>query len=193
MPLVALDESTGEKIISLDFESANEIRAKFKSLTCPFCKERLIPRGRLDYVLHFVHPKSCTSQMEHHPESPEHLFGKRKLYELLKKELQEYTDVHPTLEYPIPEAGERGRIADVAAVFPTGYVLVYECQLASISVAELAQRTEDYVNAGVDVVWFLGKNADTPTNRDWCIRELGVCNSFVASYREVKENFNNTD
>lgn len=117
----------------------------------------------------------CPTKLGHHPESPEHLRGKAHLAQLLKDALVGYSSAPVFLEYPLPEAGQHGRIADVAVVFPSGYVLVYECQLASISVEEISQRTTDYANAGVEVVWFLGGKASTPTIQDWCIDQFGVC------------------
>ena len=51
------------------------------------------------------------------------------------------------------------RIADVCFVFPDGYKVVAEAQLASISVEDLRKRTDDYHRAGADVWWFVGKHA----------------------------------
>jgi competence protein CoiA len=178
MPLVAIHPATQTRIESLDFSSGLEIRSKYpvKELRCPFCDGEVYPRDRQGFVLHFAHNKGgCSTQLGHHPESREHLRGKAYLAQLLKLALSGYSSAPVFLEYPLPEAGQHGRIADVAAVFPSGYILAYECQLASISVEEIQQRTIDYANAGVDVVWWLGGRANTPIIRDWCIQEFGFC------------------
>ncbi len=75
----------------------------------------------------------------------------------LKAELPEYSLAQIEYEFPIPEVR---RIADVVAKFPNGWIVAHECQLASITVEELEKRTEDYLYAGVDVIWWLGKAAD---------------------------------
>jgi Competence protein len=113
--------------------------------------------------------------MGYHPESLEHFAGKLALAEYLKAELSEQSDVEVIIEYPIPEAGEHGRIADVAAVFPSGWVLVYECQLAAITPELLEQRTKDYASVGADVLWFLGGKANSIPNITWCEEYFGNC------------------
>ena len=65
------------------------------------------------------------------------------------------------------------RIADVAVLFPNGWRVAHECQLAAITTQELTQRTEDYLHAGVDVIWWLGKSAATPANIAWCLEQRG--------------------
>lgn len=163
MGLIALAQ--GERVESLDFPSGHEIRLKYKpdDLTCPFCGGQVFPRDRQGFILHFVHRTDCTSSLGYHPESPEHLQGKMLLRNYLKHQLKRFSDVSVYLEYPIPNAGDHGRIADVAAVFPFGWILVYECQISPITHDEIKKRTEDYRNAGADVIWFLGDRASTPS------------------------------
>jgi len=85
----------------------------------------------------------------------------------------------------VPEAG---RIADVLITYPNRWKTVYEIQLASITWDELSARTKDYEQAGIDVVWFLGKNADTSYNRTWHYNHFGGVNSisFRAGHNEYE-------
>lgn len=189
MPLRALHLPTKNVILASDFSFAYEIRRLYKKedLICPFCEERMIPVKRGNSIIYFRHYRICKSKLEHdHDESPEHLLGKKMLAQYLKEELNEVSDVEIIIEYPIREAGENGRIADVAAVFPTGYVIVYECQLANITPEMLEKRTKDYEEAGVEVTWFLGGKADNQTNRNWCLEYFGNC-YYIKFQREFSE------
>lgn len=176
MPLVAIHPPTQSRIESLDFSSGLDIRSKYpaKELRCQFCGGEVYPRDRQEFVLHFAHKGGCSTKLGYHPESREHLQGKAYLAQLLKNSLSGYSSAPVFLEYPLPEAGQHGRIADVAVVFPSGYVLAYECQLANICVEEISQRTTDYAKAGAEVVWWIGGRANTPSIRDWCIQEFRV-------------------
>ncbi|GFZ93336.1 competence protein CoiA family protein [Okeania sp. KiyG1] len=59
------------------------------------------------------------------------------------------------------------RIIDVAIVMAYGDIFAHEIQLASITPEQLEARSEDYRNIGIDVVWWLGKSANTQANREW--------------------------
>lgn len=177
MPLRALYLPTNEDILASDFTSSLEIKKQYQKegIVCPFCKTQMTPTKRKNSILYFRHNQKCSNQMEYHPESYQHLLGKTILAKHLKNELAGISDVEVIVEYPIREAGEHGRIADVAAIFPTGFIIVYECQLASITTEMLEKRTKDYEKAGVDVTWFLGGKADNDNNRDWCVEYFGDC------------------
>jgi competence CoiA-like predicted nuclease len=183
MPLTANCEDN-KRICALDFKDAHEIRAKYNqdTLTCPFCNIFVHPRQREGYLTHFVHKSLCSTKLAYHPESPEHLLGKEVLFKHLKEQVKEY-DVEVQIEYPIPEAGENGRIADVAAIYKTGYVLIYECQLSAITTDKLEQRTIDYEKEGCEVVWWFGKSADTEANRNWARSRYSVSYQLLFSER----------
>gem|GEM_PF-2511317 len=100
------------------------------------------------------------------------LAGEAHLAGLLREQYIEYTDAQIAYEVPIPEVK---RVADILIVFPLGWRIAHEVQLAAISLAELRERTEEYERAGIDVVWWLGKAADTQSNRLWCIQTFGHC------------------
>lgn len=66
------------------------------------------------------------------------------------------------------------RIADVLVVHSNKDGEVHEAQLARISPQELEERTLAYRSANiVDVVWWLGGDADNEVNREWCQQYLG--------------------
>ena len=120
---------------------------------------------------HFAHKAACTSPYQAHPESPEHRAGKYFIAERVREQLApDYPNVAIDFEVPVPEAN---RVADVMVTFPNGWRIAHECQLASITAEQLGRRTEDYLRAGVDTVWWLGKSANTPANRNWCVEYLG--------------------
>lgn len=181
MGLIAIAEE--KRISSLSFTSGHEIRCKYPlgSLTCPWCGGVVFPRDRMDFLLHFVHKTECTATIEHHPESLEHLLGKEFLAKRLSSELQQtplIKDCSIEIEYPVFSAGKHGRVADVAAIYPSGYLLIYECQLSPITTNELEQRTHDYKTAGGDTVWFFGLESATSQVTDWAIAHQGFVDVF---------------
>ena len=173
--LVALEKSTHRRIETLSFNSGFDIRRAFDKdgLICPLCYEIVFPRDRENYILHFAHKSSCSSHFECHPESIEHILGKKIIKETLSKQLCLF-DIEILLEFPIPEAGKNGRIADVVAIFPSGFMMIYECQLSYINTEEVHKRTQDYESIGSEVTWLFGKNADIEANRNWCYEHFGL-------------------
>ncbi|WP_409013227.1 competence protein CoiA family protein [Chryseobacterium sp. JUb7] len=69
-------------------------------------------------------------------------------------------------EFVVPEIN---RIIDIAMVFPSGWVVAHELQLAGITTEHLEKRTNDYRELGIDTFWWFGKSADTKANRQWAI------------------------
>lgn len=170
MPLVALD-SDGRRIDIT--QVANPREALVAGLTCPLCGGEMIVVAGLVRMPHFRHKTECTSDYARHPESFEHLRTKALVAEMMGTWFGEFSTARPQLEMPIEEAR---RIADVLFVFPNGWRVACEVQLASITNEQLQQRTDDYLRAGVDVCWFLGKAADSITNRRWVMEQQGfVC------------------
>jgi competence CoiA-like predicted nuclease len=168
--LVAIEKSSGNRVSSMEYKTGHSIRTKFSfgELICPFCEDVVFARERKGFVMHFVHRCPCTSTIDHHPESPEHEHGKWKLVEFLEQEIKDSPSKSTIqIEYPLPQCGSNGRIADVALVYDNGNLLICECQLSKITTDELERRTLDYQKIGADVLWFLGGEADTPNNRTW--------------------------
>ena len=114
-------------------------------------------------------------------ESWEHLEGKA----FVANQLQPL--VGPTVsvafEYMVSLPSGRRRIADVALIYPSGFVEVHEIQLASISVDEIEQRTDDYASAGIPAQWWIGKsNTDSHDIRDFLRHQQG--GFFVLQFDE---------
>ncbi|MEQ9671190.1 competence protein CoiA family protein [Coleofasciculus sp. G2-EDA-02] len=70
------------------------------------------------------------------------------------------------------ETGKK-RIIDVASFLPDGSMEAHEVQLCAITPEELEERTVDYENASISVVWWFGKSANTQSNRDWYYHRFG--------------------
>jgi hypothetical protein len=102
-------------------------------------------------------------------ESWEHLEGKA----FVANQLQPLVGPSVTVafEHLVGLPNGRRRIADVALIYPSGFVEVHEIQLASITVDEIEQRTDDYASAGIPAQWWIGKsNTDSHLIRD-CLRQ----------------------
>jgi competence CoiA-like predicted nuclease len=183
--LVAIQKSSGERVISVDYETGHIIRTKFSlgELICPFCDGVVFARERKGLVIHFVHRHPCTSSIDHHPESPEHEQGKWKLVEFLEHEIKDNSSESTIqIEYPLRQCGANGQVADVALVYANGNLLICECQLSKITTDELERRTLDYQNIGADVLWFLGGEADTSNNRAWLRSAFGSVGKLNFTY-----------
>lgn len=184
MPYIGLNKETNKRVNIL---RVSDPRAEFVKgqIICPYCSEEMAIRGSKYHKpqIHFMHlSDQCKSGYESHPESPEHLFFKEYLAENLSKEFEDYQTANVELEYPISNLK---RIIDVAFTFPNGWVVAHEVQLSAISVEELAARTKDYQNEGIDVIWWLGKSADTKPNRQWCREVLGSC--YTINYELLEQ------
>lgn len=185
MPFVALDKSTKERIDITKIENPRSI-LKSGEVICQLCESPMIVKAGLIVRPHFAHYAQCESDYEHHPESPEHLLGKELISNSLKAHFPDYADADIQLEVKIPEVK---RVADIMVTFQNGWQQAHEIQLAAITVENLQKRTEDYHRAGVDIVWYLGGNADTETNRTWCTNYFGFCFRFEITKRVVDANF----
>ncbi|MDR8523469.1 competence protein CoiA family protein [Shewanella fidelis] len=174
MPFVGKDVNSGARINILHLKDPRKELLKGQ-VVCPFCEAVFAIRGQVEgkLTIHFMHTTDeCASSYISHPESIEHLYFKEYIARNLQSELNEYSDAKVELEYPIESMK---RIIDVAFIFPNGWIVAHEVQLSEISTQELAARTKDYRNEGIDVIWWLGKGADTASNRNWCYTNQGEC------------------
>jgi len=160
---------TGETIDITKLENPRTQIDKSR-LGCKFCSGKMSIRQGLLRARHFYHLSACTSDFARHPESAEHNIGKELIAKHVKEFWKEYSEVNIDYEYPISEIK---RIADIAMIFPSGWIVVHEIQLASITNEQLQKRTEDYNSIGIDTFWWLGKSAKTPENQKWCIEKYG--------------------
>lgn len=174
MPFIALDKSTKERIDILEIDQPR-LKLKSGDCICQLCGEPMIVRSGPILRPHFAHYADCTSDFKPgHEETPEHLFAKRELKRLLCEQFGP-SKIKIDYEVPIPEIK---RVADVLVVFPMGWRVAHEVQLSGISSSDLEERTNDYLRAGIDVIWWLGKAANTERNRDWCVSKFGYALSI---------------
>ena len=178
MPFVALHKDTQERIDITRIENPRE-SLKSGDCVCQLCSTPMIIKAGQILRAHFAHYASCETDYQSHPESAEHREAKIYLATHLREAFKEYTHASIEYEVPIPEVK---RIADLLATFPMGWRVAHEIQLASITVEQLEARTNDYARAGVDVVWWLGKSANTPANREWSRRTFGYALCLNIAY-----------
>lgn len=122
---------------------AEKMTVRTEKYVCPFCKERMIlVKPELTIIDHFRHKVECVYNSE--PETQQHLEGKKFLYDFFK----DYCDCG--LEVKLGN-----RIADVVLINGRRRVaLEYQC--SPISMREYLDRTKDYDEMGVRVVWVWG-------------------------------------
>lgn len=169
MPFVALDKNTEQRIdITRIINPRHALMAT--DLVCQLCGEPMIVVAGNFRIHHFRHKAECGSEYEAHPESYEHLQTKYFISRNVSQVMDEYSGVSFDLEVKIPEVR---RVADILFTFPNGWRIAHEIQLASITRQILEKRTDDYLRAGIDTIWWIGKSADTHSNRLWCAERFG--------------------
>ncbi|HOW92525.1 MAG TPA: competence protein CoiA family protein [Anaerolineaceae bacterium] len=183
MAFIALRKDTQERIDITRIEKPY-LELKSGDCVCQLCGEPLIVRCGMIRQAHFAHYSACVSDYRYHPESPEHMAGKEYVADLITQMLINMGIENPKVDYEvrIPEAK---RVADVLVTFPMGWRIACEIQLASITIADLEERTNDYARAGIDTIWWLGKQADTDQNRYWCATNLVRCYRIYFEYHTI--------
>lgn len=179
MPLIAISK-TGQRINILNYKYPKKELEK-GSLFCQLCGSELMIRHGNIKIQHFAHQSVCTSDYVSHPETIEHLIAKHQISLQIRNTWEEYSESTIELEYAIDSLK---RVLDIAMIFKTGWIVGHEIQLSSITTGELDKRTSDYLDEGIDVIWWLGKNASTPANREWCVRKYGAC--YLLDYERLQ-------
>lgn len=169
MPFIALDKQSRERIVVTKLSNPRDY-VKGRQLECQLCGGQMFLKGGSRVTFHFFHRAGCHSNYKTNPESPEHIAGKSYIAETFLPLLMEYADFKPEYEVPLPEIM---RVADVLVSFKMGWRIAHEIQISPISVADLDERTADYLESGIDVIWWFGKSANTVTNREWSIKRYG--------------------
>jgi hypothetical protein len=181
MSFVARSESTG-KLIDLEDGIILPMNVNQDDLICQLddCRDsdgkpsRMFMKNGDVIRAHFAHSSECTSKLVSHPESEEHMLGKKIIAEWLRQRFTSYGysgfNVQTEVQHP-----KVGRIADVQITFSGGVRLVHEIQLSKITAEELEERTRSYRRAGISAVWWIGENssADIPNNKNWLWKEYG--------------------
>jgi competence protein CoiA len=170
MPFIAFDIRANKRVDITQIEHPRLVLKK-EDIRCQLCGNPMLIKAGMIKRAHFAHIAApCSTDYSYHPESPAHREAKVFLAEHLRVSFGEYTSAIFDYEVPIPEAK---RVADLLMTFPTGWRIAHEVQLAKITVEELQMRTAAYEQAGIDVVWWLGKQANTENNRKWCEETFG--------------------
>lgn len=173
---------TNEELDITIIDNPREVVDK-ERLCCKFCNGRVSIKQGLLRAKHFFHINICTSDFERHPESPQHNLGKEIIANHIKINWEEYGSAVVKFEYIVPEIK---RIADIAMIFPSGWIVVHEIQLAPITNEQLENRTNDYRKLGIDTIWWLGKSADTKANQEWSIDRFGFSLSIDYSILDAE-------
>lgn len=176
MPFIALNSRSGERVdITRTTNPLAELRAS--EMVCPVCAWPMIVRAGTVNRSHFAHKpgrEDCPYAEYWRRETPEHLAAKVLIRDELANWFGEYGMATPALEVYIPDVKHaRNRIADVLFTFPSGWRIAHEIQLASITIDELRERSEDYLSAGIDVFWWFGRDAAKQSNFEWSIKTYG--------------------
>lgn len=160
MPFVAEQISTGKRICTLDFKHHLELRRQYQKgdMRCPHCQG----------AVHLVFAQSKRLFWRHNRLSPTcpiggretaiHLITKQSLVARIAQDSRS-AGVSFEIEHRFPDVGQNGRIADVAVFYENGDITAYEIQISKISVDDLKNRTEDYKNQGIEVVWIFSTQA----------------------------------
>jgi len=133
-------------------------------LLCPSCKQKLVWVNSDVKVKHFRHLTTCQYNTE--PESKEHIEMKKEIYELIKNNNNTQEIVY--------EKTVKNRIADIYLKDKAGQQIVVECQCTKITAKEMSQRTKDYNDNNIYVLWILNtKNFNAIDNLDtWSNKKL---------------------
>ncbi len=116
-----------------------------KALVCPCCHEQVIFKNGKYRIPHFSHKRSSLCSHFSENESQAHLTGKL----ALQRQLEEIGEP-AVLEYNLPAIEQR------ADVFLTSKKTILEYQCSPISYQDMARRTANYRQLGMDVLWILG-------------------------------------
>lgn len=187
MPFIAIQKSTGRKIDISKIANPREV-LKSGDCICQLCEQPMMIKAGVIIRHHFAHmpDKECQSMYKKgHPESPDHDFAKREVARVIEDDLSKRLTGF-TVDYEVP-IEEIKRQADVLVTFPMGWRIAHEVQLAKITIDELEERTNDYLRAGIDVFWWLGKSADTESNRTWCVKRFGFSFRINIVEQEIED------
>jgi hypothetical protein len=99
--------------------------------------------------------------------------AKKALKSHLEEELGEYSGAIVGTDFPLRLEQSQVRNADVVAIFPSGYMVAFMLATKPINTQELSRISYSFLNNGIDVMWWLGEEADTPSNRRWSINYCG--------------------
>jgi competence protein CoiA len=176
MPFVSLNSASGERIdITKTVSPLSSLRAS--EMVCPICGWPMIVKAGPKITAHFAHKPGrddCPYAEYARGETQEHRAAKQMVRDEIANWFSDYGIATPALEVYIPDVKyARNRIADILFTFPSGWRIAHEIQLASITIEELRERSEDYLSAGIDVYWWFGRDAAKQSNFEWSLKTYG--------------------
>ena len=172
MPFVA--EQQDHSRVDITDYSTPKLQLDGLLLHCPYCHSKFTIVATEKTTPHFRHRARCpdsVAQSYFSGETEEHRQAKRFLKLLCLKHLGKYTQAHPELEVRDEICN---RIADLMISYQFGYRQAIEAQLSRVDVSNIHERTESYLKAGIDVIWFLGPNCRDERILDYLTREIGI-------------------
>ena len=177
MSFIALRKDTRERVDITHYPSPKKEALGHVVLLCQECEGVLRVREGDVRVAHFAHLPG--THCEAAGESQEHKNGKLYVRDHLTAIFPEYAGAVFDFEYRVPEVD---RIIDLLVTLPDRRRVAHEVQLASITTKTLQERTDDYAKAGIATVWWLGGNAHTETNVQWCLQHFEV--AYILEYKD---------
>lgn len=159
----AIFRPTGEKYSLLSYNRADrewlKTHAQQEELCCVCCGEPVVLAWGEVVIPHFRHRRESSCLMAKMPslETPEHIRGKERLYQLACHLFPQARWVEMERFFP-----DINRVADVAVEDENGSVYAFEYQRSNIRLDEIAKRRRDYRRIGVKDLWFLGENRLRP-------------------------------
>jgi competence CoiA-like predicted nuclease len=177
MSFVALRKDTRERVDITQYPSPKKEALKHFVLICQKCEGILYVKEGDVRAAHFAHMPGV--HCEAAEESQKHRNGKLYLRDHLKDIFPEYAEARFDFEYHVPGVD---RIIDLLVTLPDGRKIAHEVQLASITTKTLWERTDDYAQAGISTVWWLGGSAHTTTNVQWCLQQFEA--AYILQYQE---------
>lgn len=116
--------------------------------------------------------------------------AKKALKSHLEEELGEYSGAIVGTDFPLCLEQSQVRNADVVAMFPSGYMVALMVATKPINARELSRRSYSFLNNGIDVMWWLGGEANTPSNRRWSLEYCGCAYILKTSNNQAEVELN---
>ncbi len=198
MPFKAIDSKTNEVILSYSFPESYLLRAAHPNVVCPCCKAKVSARGGVSkkIITHFFHiakdNEGCAIARKYSGRSSlvHHTLMVQAVKEYLEKIYASMDGYSVDIEHSSPLVP--GRIADLAVLDKEGKIIeAHEIQLSRITTAELDERTTSYDRAGVECIWWFGKNCQSQDVLAWARQNFGYSllpdNEFFPKESELED------
>ncbi|MCJ8006002.1 competence protein CoiA [Lederbergia wuyishanensis] len=157
--LTALNKEGKQITLVKSFHNKEIIeRMRSEKYFCPICKESLILKAGHIRIPHFSHTRdSLCATFLAEPESPQHLKGKKNLFDFFMNE-----GLNVSLEHYLPEIKQR---ADLFVQFQShSFAIEYQCSPLSRSILE--KRTKGYKSIGIEPLWIIGGKPYQKSRKD---------------------------